>query len=255
MYYELYVDVLFLVNFMMDYILLLLVRRMLKCNATHLRVCLGAVLTCIVIIIPFPYSVKFLFSYFIINTLMLVTGLKIKKIHSLMKAMILLYIGTFLMGGMMGYVRQYVRFGGLLLFLSIAFYYAISGMWNFLCYLQRKNNYICKTMLLYKGKTCEVTSLIDTGNCLKDAMSGAAISILDKKVAQELFEGACIEKLHYIPYHSIGKSQGVMPVLQIDGMHVYCEEEYVLEKPWIAISEEQISKTDEYQMILNPNLF
>lgn len=35
MYYELYIDVLFLVNFMMDYILLLLVRRMLKCTATH----------------------------------------------------------------------------------------------------------------------------------------------------------------------------------------------------------------------------
>ena len=42
MYYELYIDVLFLVNFMMDYILLLLVRRMLKCTATHGNICMGA---------------------------------------------------------------------------------------------------------------------------------------------------------------------------------------------------------------------
>ena len=52
-YYELYVDVLFLVNFMMDYLLLLLVKKMLKCTATHGRVCLGAfagaLLTCIVV--------------------------------------------------------------------------------------------------------------------------------------------------------------------------------------------------------------
>ena len=50
MYYELYIDVLFLVNFMMDYILLLITRRLIKADASYGRVCLGAlagsILTC-----------------------------------------------------------------------------------------------------------------------------------------------------------------------------------------------------------------
>ena len=59
MYYELYIDVLFLVNFMMDYILLLLVRKMLKCTATHGNVFMGAMtgsfLTCLIIVLPISH--------------------------------------------------------------------------------------------------------------------------------------------------------------------------------------------------------
>ena len=41
LYYELYIDVYFRINLVMDYLLLLLVRSILKCTATHLRMLLG----------------------------------------------------------------------------------------------------------------------------------------------------------------------------------------------------------------------
>ena len=56
MYYELYIDVFFLVNFMMDYLLLRLTGKMMKCSATHGRIIAGAaagsLCTCAVMVIP-----------------------------------------------------------------------------------------------------------------------------------------------------------------------------------------------------------
>ena len=82
-YYELYIDVLFLVNFMMDYILLLLVRKMLKCTATHGNICIGAMtgsfLTCLVIILPVLHPfLKFILFHVVVNTAMIKQGLRSK---------------------------------------------------------------------------------------------------------------------------------------------------------------------------------
>ena len=129
LYYELYVDVLFLVNFMMDYILLLIVRRMLQCTATHGRICIGAaissLLTCVVMILPIPYTVvKLILFHVFVNTCMIRVGLKIKSIRSFLKAIIMLYIGSFLLGGIMEVFRPYIRVGSLFLLIAIIGYYA-----------------------------------------------------------------------------------------------------------------------------------
>ncbi len=259
MYYELYVDVLFLVNFLMDYILLLVVRKMLKCSATHGRVCIGAaigaLLTCLIVITPVPYVIKFIFSYLFINTFMLVTGLKIKNMKILVKAVILLYIGTFLLGGIMGYVRQYVRAGSLLLLLAIAGYYVILGIWNFISRIRKVQETIYSVELHYNGRVCYLKGLLDTGNRLHDTLSGAPVSVIDRGIVKELLGDSLPHGIRYIPYHSIGKAEGVMMLFQIERMCVRSKEECWLEKPLIAVSEEQISKANEYQMILNPNLF
>ena len=51
MHYELYIDLFFLINFLMDYFLLLMVGKMLKCRIRRLRIIAGAMvgafLTCI----------------------------------------------------------------------------------------------------------------------------------------------------------------------------------------------------------------
>ena len=42
MHYELYIDLFFLINFLMDYFLLLMVGKMLKCRIRRLRIIAGA---------------------------------------------------------------------------------------------------------------------------------------------------------------------------------------------------------------------
>lgn len=260
MYYELYVDVLFMVNFFMDYLLLLLVRKMLKCTATHGDVCLGAavgsVMTCIVVMLPIPYAtVKFILFHIVVNTLMIRVGLKIKSMKSVAKAYILIYIGGFLLGGVMEALHQYVRVGSLFFATAIGGYYIVSKLWDVVSNIQKNNQYLCEVDLYFGDKICQVKGIIDTGNGLRDPISNKPVNVLDKHVAREFLGDIELCRVKYIPYHSVGKEIGVMPAVTIDRMFVRGEREHWLKTPLIGVSEGTISVEGEYQMILNPNLF
>ena len=259
MYYELYVDVLFLVNFMMDYLLLLIVKRALKCAVNHGNICVGALLgsflTCVIVVIPIPYEVvKLILFHLFVNTCMIRVGLKINRIRSFVKAMIMLYIGGFLLGGILEALRQYVRFGSLFFAVALAGYYLVLGIWKFIGWVEQWNRCHCNVELFLGEKQYQVKGLIDTGNGLKDPLSGQPVSILDRKVAKELLEESTLDGIRYIPYQTIGKKGGVLPAIQVDKMCVHGENKYWVEAPLIGISEEEFS-AEEYKMILNPNLF
>lgn len=245
---------------MMDYILLLIVRKMLQCTATHGRICIGAavgsLLTCLIVILPIPYAfIKLILFHVLVNTCMIRVGLKIKTIRSFLKAIIMLYIGSFLLGGIMEVFRQYVRVGSLFLVIAIAGYYLVLGIWKFVSYMQRWNQCHCKVDLYLGSEKYQIKGMIDTGNGLRDPISGKPVNILDRVTARNLLGEKKIKDVRYIPYQSIGKKAGVLPAVQFDRMCIWKDTECWVERPLIAISEEAISKGGEYEMILNPNLF
>ena len=260
MYYELYVDILFLVNFMMDYILLLIVKRMLKCTATHGNIFLGAIIgslfTCLIVILPIPYAfVKFVLFHMFVNTCMIRVGLKIKTIRAFLKAFIMLYVGGFLLGGIMEYFRQYVRIGSLFFLVAIVSYYMVLGVWKFISYLHRWNQTHYIVDLYLNDQMYQVRGLIDTGNGLRDPISGHPVSVLEQKMARELLEKKAEKNFRYVPYRTIGKAEGVLPVFRVDRMCIHRDTDWWVEGPLIGISEEKVSAEGEYEMILNPNLF
>lgn len=258
MYYELYIDVFFLENFAMDFILLAIVRRMLKCPATYWRICLGALagsfLTCLAIAVPIPYaSVKLILFHGLASVVMIRAGLGIRGGREIFRALVLLYISGFLTGGVFRFLGQYVRTGSLFLVLAAVSYYAVSGIWSLIAYLAKQSHYRCQVVLLKGGRTLKVQALIDTGNCLKDNLTGKPVSILDKKAVRKLCGENDMTGVRYIPYHSIGKAEGVMPLIMLDGMYVCRKEKEWIEKPLAAISEEDMT-ADRYEMILNPDV-
>lgn len=260
MYYELYIDVLFLVNFMMDFLLLLLVKKMLKCTATYGNICLGAatgaLLTCVITILPIPYIfLKFILFHVIVNTFMIRVGLKIKNIGTIAKAYILLYIGGFLLGGVLQSFYQYVRVGSFFFAIAIGGYYFVSILWDVLSTILKINQYRCNVILYQGEKQRKVKGIIDTGNGLRDPISNQPVSVIDIDTAKKFLGNEKIEQIRYIPYHSIGKATGVIPTIKIDRMCVQNDKEWWIEEPLIGLSEERISANGEYQMILNPNLF
>lgn len=260
MYYELYIDILFLVNFMMDYLLLLLVKKMLKCSATHWRIfvgaLLGAFLTCVVVVLPISNTFfKLILFHVFVNTCMIQIGLKIRSIRSLIRAVLLLYIGSFLMGGIMEVFRPYIKMGSLFFAVALSGYYVSLNIWKFISHLQRWNRYHCDVELHYKGQVQRIRGVIDTGNGLYDPVSEQPVSIIERKTAEKLLQGEWGSNIRYIPYRTIGKKDGVLPVLRIDKLQVYGEQECCIDNPMIGICEEKLSAKGAYEMILNPNLF
>lgn len=257
MHYELYIDVFFLVNFMMDYILLQVTRRVLKMQTSHVRICLGAalgaVLTCIIIIIPgLNVVVQFILFHEVVNVVMIKIGLKIGWNKTFLKAYLLLYISAFILGGIMEYLHQYIRAGSLFFVLALTGYYVSLGIWNLISYLARQKAGRCTVQLFAGEKECTVEALIDTGNGLRDMITGKPVSIISRDTARKLWDGN-LNGVRYIPYHTVGKAEGVMPLMVLDKMCVLREEELWIMKPLAAISEERLT-SDEYEMIMNPDI-
>lgn len=264
MYYELYIDVFFLVNFMMDYLLLCILKKLLKCSATHGSICIGAIVgalcTCVIMVIPgLNAFVKFILFHGVVNILMIKTGLKIGWNKTFLKAYIFLYIGAFILGGIMEYLHQYIRTGSLFFALAAAGYFVSLGIWNLITCLAERNVRRCRVRLMKDGKECTVEALIDTGNRLRDSVTGRPVSIISTDVSEKLGihispeEKNCGQDIRYIPYHSIGKAEGILPIVTLDRMYIYGKEKALIEKPVIAICEEDIS-ADDYEMIMNPDL-
>ena len=257
MYYELYIDVLFLENFMMDSLLLLAIHTIRKSGTTHRRIfggsAVGSVLTCIVISLPLPGTVKFLLYHMLVNTVMLKTGIKMKGIKALFKNICLLYLFSFLFGGVLHFFRPYMRTASLFFFVAAGSYCLLVKGWEMLRKMERKQKNICKVIVQTDTGEHEFKALLDTGNTLEDPVTGKSVSIIDKEAARKLCGEEPLKGFHYIPYRCVGK-ESVMPAFQIDKMCICAEEEKWVSNPVLGIGEERIDKQDEYQMLLNPDI-
>ncbi len=260
MYYELYIDVFFLVNFMMDYLLLLFIKKSLKCTATQGRLCLGAavgaLLTCIIVILPISCVViKFILFHVFVNTCMIRAGLKIKSKTDVARAFFLLYAGGFLLGGILQSLRNYIREGSLFFAIAVVGYYITTKIWDIAVKLQKMTAHRCQVDLYLGKKVLTVEGLIDTGNQLCDPVTNMPVHILDSIIAKSFFSEESLAKVRYIPYHTIGRGGKVLYALHIDRMRIRGEKDIWIESPLIGMSERTISTEGEYKMILNPKAF
>lgn len=136
MQYEVYLDVLFLENMMMDFLILLAVKKVFPCSATYGSLLAGSftgsLLTCVILFFPCPVWSRYILLFFLVNSCMTVIGLKIRTFHVFFKAWILLYLASFLLGGIMSCLRLYFgKFFGSHLFFSplasVVFFFYIMG--------------------------------------------------------------------------------------------------------------------------------
>lgn len=264
MQYDLYIDVLFLENFVVDFFILLTVKRILACSATHASLLLGALTgamsICLFTILPLPAAAKLFALYIPIPICMVRIGLKIHRLRELMKALFLTLLVSFLLGGIMTWLRQYLggyfKIGSLFLTLFLCSYVLVSKALHFLENLWKLRNFHCRVTLYLGIHTCEVDAMIDSGNGLYDTPSGRPVHIIGKEAIRRLAGSQSIQQVHYIPYATIHQERGVLPVITIDRMQIHsaCSEtaEKIIESPLIGISEQHHFNNGTYEMILHP---
>ncbi len=262
MHYELYIDVFFLINFMMDYLLLCLLQKMLSAGGGRLQRFLGALmgagLTCLVVVLRVPYPwMKLILYHGVIGVLMLKTGLNLPFGKKLLRGMVFLYIGSILMGGVMQLFRPYLRVGSLFFALALLGYFISQEIWTLLSMLARHKETEFEVRLYLGEKSCILHALYDTGNHLREEQTHMPVNIIRPGVLKQL--GTDLEKLgeeremHLIPYQSIGENAGMLPAFYMERLCLdRREQELVVKKPLIAVCNEQMDSMD-YDMILNPD--
>lgn len=260
MYYELYIDVFWMTNFMMDSLLLFVVRQMLKCPVGKGRILLGSVvgstMTCLIVLLPLTGILRFCVGGILTALVMIRVSFGKQPVRMYRKAFVFLYISAFLMSGILQLFRPYMETMSLFFVIAAAAYAVMKGIQSLWENLLREQKMICEVLLIQDEKRCRARGLMDTGNLLTDPVTKEPVCVADPQLIST-FLGENPDKnglkLHYLPYQSVGGS-GVMPVLRIQQMQITQRKVIQVENPLIAVGSGKLSEEEEYQMILNPDI-
>ena len=267
MQYELYVDSLFLVNFVMNLYLLLLVDRSALRTATLGRLLLGAAAGGVCGLLPFLFTGSGLFRIVCFNLFgtlgMLFITFPVKSLRMFLKLFERLILYSFCMGGaLLFFIRSVPSFRE-----HLTGIYGILGVGGF-CFLflfifgegKRKQNSLCLATLCCGEVQVEVTALMDSGNSLIEPISGKPVCIVEGQVLEslkELLPYGC----RAIPFHSIGTRRGILEGyllpelhLEIHGINKSFQEVWIAAGPQ-GINSGECEKADSVKMIINPLLF
>lgn len=266
MRYELYADSLFLVNFVMNLYVLMLVNRSTHGTATPKRLLLAAALGgagyLLLLWLPGPAMVKLFVGTPAGVMGMLLTAFRVKGLRNFMRLLEKTLIYSFCMGGALLFVLRSFRLAegsmmGLFGIMGIGgILYLFFGR-SFREHGEAEN--ICRATLRAGAEQITVTALIDSGNSLVEPVSGKPVSVVEEQVFRRLW-GDSEQLYRAVPFHSIGKKRGILKgyllpelKLELQGMQKGFQNVY------IAVSPEAISASGEYEeepvrMIVNPRL-
>lgn len=272
MYYEVYIDVLFLENLMMDSLLLLSVRKIQKLPVGCLRVFLGAmagaILTCIVVLINLPIILKYVIFYVFITGIMISVGLKQRKLFLILRSAVLLYIVTMFYGGIMYFIHPYIRMASIFYAIAVVVYFVVNLFWKILSGAVKEHKNVCKVTIFTTKGIFQLQALVDTGNGLVDPITEEPVCVIAGETARDILgvqNNMCTEQamesqfekfengVRYIVYRTIA-GEDIMPIVRVGKMIIYAQEKKVIQKPLIGICKEPVSERHLYQMLLNPDI-
>ena len=205
---------------------------------------------------PCPVWTRYILLFFLVNSCMTVIGLKIRTFPVFFKAWILLYLASFLLGGIMSWLRLY--FGKFFRIISFLFTLGICGFFLlyhgllFLKKLWKSQDHSFDVILTVNGKDFHLKAFLDSGNHLSDPLTGKPVHIISKDACQKISSQISPGRLRYIPYRTIQKTTSILPVFSVKKMRITGESEFLIQSPLIGISEQKNFGNGKYEMLLHP---
>lgn len=256
MYYEVYADVLFVKNLWMDLLLLFITA---WANRTPVRVgrilaaaVLGGLGACALTIA----SPGLTGAGYFLGTLALAAGMTKTAYpgrEHLGERILSVYLEGMMLGGMIRYLEQFHSLAGVwfLVASSVSAGLILAGE-RFLKYRKRRQSLTCRVTLRHGQSRAKLDALYDTGNSLRDPVSGKPVSILEEERLQELLEQSGLENLpRVIPYRTISQ-RGILYAYVLEEMEVEGPDgSRTLKKPLLAGMPEG---KGQYPMILHRDL-
>ena len=215
-----------------------------------------------------------------------------KEIKILGKELLLFYLTSFLFGGVafaMIYIikpQEILMKDGLFLgtyplktvFLGaiIASIILITGFKVVKSKISKKDMY-CKITINLEGKEKDINVMIDTGNLLKEPISGMPVivvehtqlyDIIPKEILNNLekilggdlnnipeeIKNKYLTKLKVIPYSSLGKQNGMLLGIKAEKVVIHKEQEIVKKDIIIGIYNKSLTKRGEYNGLIGIEL-
>ena len=284
-----YVDVVLLENLCMNYIILFGTAYIIKIRIKQIRIILASLLGAVYAVLAyaeiFPMYAN-LITKIILSICMIYIAFNPKKIKGLIKELIVFYLVSFALGGCAFALLYLVRPQDIFMKdgvyigtypLKIALLGGIVGF--IITYIAfkvvktriTKNEIIYKAVVNIRGKQLEINVLLDTGNMLKDPISGDSVIMIEKNKLNSIFPekilnnidkilGGDLEstesleyrkRLRFIPFTSVGKQNGMLLGIKADSVTIITDvEEIINKRAIIGIYEKTFSKSGKYSGLI-----
>lgn len=203
---EIYLDILFLENIVMNFLILLVTAKFSKGNTTSLRLFLGSIIGAayVIILILFP-SMKVYYTAFakiILSFLIIAVSFAPEKVGVFFKTLAIFYISTFIFAGAAFAFLYFNQNGGFvkngivyvfwqskwtLLFLSIITVAIIVRIfWEVIQYRFIRDKLLVPLKISFESKIINMAALIDTGNSLYDPLTNTPVIVVEFKAIKEI---------------------------------------------------------------------
>lgn len=196
----LYLDLIFIINFAFDLLLLLVVDITLKRRASFKKILLGAIVGALSIFFLFIKisNLTLFFLKLIISILMLLISFSYKSFKYFINNFLYLYTSSILLGGFLYYLNitfSYKQEGLVFFFNKISINYVVLLiMAPIILYIYTKqnkklknkyNNYYEIKIILLNNKVLIFNVFLDTGHKLRDPINNKNILLIEKKLLAE----------------------------------------------------------------------
>ncbi|MFQ9515066.1 MAG: sigma-E processing peptidase SpoIIGA [Eubacterium sp.] len=267
---NIYIDVYFGLNFLMDFVVLLITRIVIKSNRSIFRVTMsagfGALYAVMILVFQISAIASLLCTYIVVAELMTLLAFGRANLRNSIKNILILYFVTFVTSGIInafyygtGFKKNIVELANADTFgnISISFILCISVIMvttamavaeRIRAGIKRSDN-IFQVQITAGSKKVSVVALRDTGNSLIEPMTKKPVSVIEEDSLKPLD----MESLRYlvIPYNSVGKSHGLMKGFIADRLEINGK---IIENAVIGIHEGRLSQDKKYEMILHPSI-
>lgn len=288
-----YIDVIFIENIIMNYIILFATGLIIKKDLKHIRIFFSSLLGATYAIMSYISNVgiyKNKIVEFILSIVMIYIAFSPKSIKKMIKNIIIFYLTSFCFGGAAYYLLYYIspeqikNINGILTGsypIKIAILGGILGFFVINIGFKVVKNKIDKHSIYYdieigyKENKVKVRVILDTGNLLVEPITSFPVAIIQEDKISEIlssrdlniikdglrnnFIGLSEElklRCRIIPFSSVGKNNGMMIGFKPDYIKIFVEEdeEKIINNVIIGIYNKHLSKNGRYQGLVGLEL-
>ena len=285
-----YIDVVLFENLIMNYIILLATGIILKIKIKHLRLIIASLIGAIYSIFGYISNIKAysnMILKIILSIIIIYVAYNPQDVKKMWKELLVFYLTSFAFGGAafaLIYIvkpQDILMKNGLFLGTYPLKTVILAAIVTFILIIVKskisKKDMFKDIKINIEGKEVQVKAMVDTGNMLKEPISGKPVivvehtllyDILPKEILNNLekilggdieslpdeIKNKYISKLKFIPFSSLGKQNGMLIGIKPTYVEVMQEENTKKEDVIIGIYNKSFTKNGEYRALIGIDL-
>ena len=291
-----YIDIIIVENLIMNYIILYATGLISKSKKSYLRMFMASLIGAIYATLEYVLKVN-IYSNIILKTILSIIIVYVafypQNAKKMCKQIVLFYVTTFTFGGIATYLIYVLKPQNIIIkngmyvgtyVLKVIFIGAIVGTIILVTAFKMaknkltKKDMICKVRIKLNGKEETVEAMVDTGNMLKEPITGTPVVVVERTSLYELLpkeilnntesilggdfekipeeiKNEYVPKLKLIPFASLGKQNGMLVGIKPEKIEVINEQTEEEKNAIIGIYNKSLTKRGEYKALIGIDLY